>query len=1283
MESYHVLELIGEGSFGRVYKGRKKFTGHVVALKFIPKAGKAQKDLKNLRREIEIMSGLKHANIIELLDHFETDDEVVVVTEFAEGELFQILEDDGKLLEEQIQSIACQLLSALYYIHTHRILHRDMKPQNILLGKGGVVKLCDFGFARAMSMNTLVLTSIKGTPLYMSPELVEERPYDHTADLWSLGCILYELYTGQPPFYTNSIFQLVSLIIKDDIKWPKSMSDNFRSFLKGLLTKDPKKRLNWPFLLKHPFVKNQVLVVKENLVHIPLTDEPSAETLIAKEKMSQKLASKGVGSKILRKARQKMQAQEQKNYPEKVKTQNCENKIRNSVAESRNVNTNSNKLSVSVTETEPIARVSSAKLESKNDMDVDSDDDWAEVIDATDPKNMQLTTPMTLLSDKEFQKRLFEQLNLAKESILLKNLKGAATLRSIVKVIANLLATKCDSQLLWDFCCQCKIPHELIDYLSSLLLNDSVSKCSWFPQIVTDITAMLTAYAASDFNIKNLVLKSGETLKTQEKFGDTALKIVQLLATLLKSKIILNNAVYEQVLLCIVFVCESVDHGQSVDVASKVYPELLSDSIVAKITNKICCREQNAESEVVEGEVENFSKPSDVDALTLSCLAAMVYVPVIALPIIKQKQTVAVHVVKIIHQSSATLIVDMLKWPETCLNALKILYSTCQLDDLICVQLSRDASFDLLMTMLEGRSDDEDELQCLEVILNILTTVVVALGKECRNLFQTYFNTLVDVFVKSKLPTLTLASATLLFKLSNLGVIFQIPIDTFFAVVSSAISNLTEVDTLPPLAYGLLDGAIGMILQILSDSEQSVTEWFIECGAWMALWYRLGHAIRADIQDGSDTDTIPSTRRVQSGYPDSNAFDPMLMSPEGILSFFAITLRVFSWDAMLYFPLICEANSIVPVCLVSLLSKEFITSLGQHAQARSRGLVEQIVICVMRCFCFPFFGERIPAVLQRYGRLLAEMNIFPQILHSCITHTVSSPEIPIRLLNSLVTYYPMCLSMFLHSTTCEIESKSSFPNSILLYFATILSEATVVISTKLELLSMLLFIAQSSYDRGIDVVAAIATSTATVDKPCVAVCLEHENDQVKNQAMCLLNVLIAACNSEIHSGIENTQTGLPVAKHFFEFQNRLVLLPTWQKSFEKLVSHLRKLMQSDSSHNVLIACRFLKNIFDWDETLQGLFVDSDLHVGLIEALFDSDFGPVCRDVCEALFVMCKFPAVKESLKSRYADRLRALATSFSELKPDNTRFLSDGLSHAERIMTDSLLKKLVAKLAFR
>lgn len=250
-----MTELVGEGSFGKVYKGRRKHTFKTVALKFIPKHGKSEKDMQNLRQEIEILKKLKHENIIEMLDAFENPQEFCVVTEFAQGELFEVLEDDKKLPEDRVQAIAKQLVRALHYLHSNRIIHRDMKPQNILICPGSVVKLCDFGFARAMSANTVVLRSIKGTPLYMAPELVREQPYNHTADLWSLGVILYELFVGQPPFYTNSVYALIRHIVKDPVKYPEDMSSNFKNFLKGLLNKVPQHRLDWPALLEHPFVK--------------------------------------------------------------------------------------------------------------------------------------------------------------------------------------------------------------------------------------------------------------------------------------------------------------------------------------------------------------------------------------------------------------------------------------------------------------------------------------------------------------------------------------------------------------------------------------------------------------------------------------------------------------------------------------------------------------------------------------------------------------------------------------------------------------------------------------------------------------------------------------------------------------------------------------------------------------------------------------------------------------------------------------------------------------------
>eukprot|EP00928_Gymnodinium_smaydae_P027090 TRINITY_DN21068_c0_g1_i1.p1 TRINITY_DN21068_c0_g1~~TRINITY_DN21068_c0_g1_i1.p1 ORF type:complete len:1428 (+),score=315.60 TRINITY_DN21068_c0_g1_i1:146-4429(+) len=254
MERYHVLHLIGQGCFGKVFKGRRRYSGQVVALKFISKRGKPEKDLQNLRLELGILQRLDHPNIIRLLDSFDTNTDFVVVTEFAYGELFEIFQDDKTLPEEQVAHIARQLTQALNYLHSQKIIHRDMKPQNVLVGADDTIKLCDFGFARIMSHQTTVLTSIKGTPLYMAPELVQERPYDCSADLWSLGVICYELVVGKPPFYTNSLISLIHLIVENPVVYPDNMSAEFRSFLQGLLQKDPKKRLGWPDLLHHPFV---------------------------------------------------------------------------------------------------------------------------------------------------------------------------------------------------------------------------------------------------------------------------------------------------------------------------------------------------------------------------------------------------------------------------------------------------------------------------------------------------------------------------------------------------------------------------------------------------------------------------------------------------------------------------------------------------------------------------------------------------------------------------------------------------------------------------------------------------------------------------------------------------------------------------------------------------------------------------------------------------------------------------------------------------------------------
>jgi fused-like protein len=275
MERYHVLQVIGEGSFGKVWKGRLRRTGQVVALKFIPKANKTFRDIEMLRKEIEILARIRHPHIISLLDSFETDTDTCLVTEHAQGDLFEVLEVDRTLPVDQIRSIAFQVSRALYYLHSHRIVHRDLKPQNVLICEHGRVKLCDFGFARRMSHDTLCLTSIKGTPLYMSPEVLAGRDYDARSDLWGLGVLIFELFAGVPPFLSDNLIGLSQQIANADVKWPLGLRGEHPelfSLLHGLLQKDPADRPTWDDLLAHPFLQHDDVVAE--LGYAAADDQP-------------------------------------------------------------------------------------------------------------------------------------------------------------------------------------------------------------------------------------------------------------------------------------------------------------------------------------------------------------------------------------------------------------------------------------------------------------------------------------------------------------------------------------------------------------------------------------------------------------------------------------------------------------------------------------------------------------------------------------------------------------------------------------------------------------------------------------------------------------------------------------------------------------------------------------------------------------------------------------------------------------------------------------------------
>lgn len=198
MENFQKVEKIGEGTYGVVYKAKNKLTGEVVALKKIRLDTETEGVPSTAIREISLLKELNHPNIVKLLDVIHTENKLYLVFEFLHQDLKKFM--DASALTgiplPLIKSYLFQLLQGLAFCHSHRVLHRDLKPQNLLINADGSIKLADFGLARAFGVPVRTYTHEVVTLWYRAPEILLGCKYYSTAvDIWSLGCIFAEMVT--------------------------------------------------------------------------------------------------------------------------------------------------------------------------------------------------------------------------------------------------------------------------------------------------------------------------------------------------------------------------------------------------------------------------------------------------------------------------------------------------------------------------------------------------------------------------------------------------------------------------------------------------------------------------------------------------------------------------------------------------------------------------------------------------------------------------------------------------------------------------------------------------------------------------------------------------------------------------------------------------------------------------------------------------------------------------------------------------------------------------------
>ncbi|NWT06473.1 STK36 kinase, partial [Mionectes macconnelli] len=1148
MERYHVLEMIGEGSFGRVYKGRRKHSAQVVALKFIPKVGRSEKELKNLQREIEIMRGLHHPNIIQMLDSFETDKEVVVVTDYAEGELFQILEDDGSLPEDQVQTIAAQLVSALYYLHSHRILHRDMKPQNILLGKDGVVKLCDFGFARAMSIHTMVLTSIKGTPLYMSPELVEERPYDHTADLWSVGCILYELFVGTPPFYTNSIFQLVNLIVKDSVKWPTSMSPVFKNFLQGLLMKDPHQRLSWPELLSHPFITGQVTVIddtEEHGISNPFTTKLSPELRALKEQQAHSMVPRSSQSRILRKAQRKMVEEAQKKGqlkagdasmkdsgnghprhrpraapgkadPEKGDLLAASNENNSGLLQGRS-SMSEWELEESLPDpcqhsisqdyelefpgagaspqpdasrAEPWGRrsIETVDLESE---ELVSDEEWQHLIEATEPSAMQLNTPLSLLRDPAFQHRVRVCLADSAQQVLEGMLEGASHLRPVLRVLGNLLATQCDSELLDHFCRELNVPLSLLCLAKQILESGCTKQQPWRIAVLTDLLMVTTVYFGSECS-----LGQGGQKDSLQTFQESAGCFLALLPKLLAEPVDSEMRLCQQSLLSFTQLCESLDVTDP-SISAPFYASLREEH--QPLLNRLL-QGSISEQPALQGstmEAKSDQSPCVAD-LFMAALAAACSIPLERNSCREAKQQVAQAVAEKLMEGERQQLgklLGRLEHSSCSLHVLKILYAGCHAHPSLCQHLGRSQLlWGCLMQLLKGEVAvvevaQEAACEASVCLLSLLTLHFQAAPSRLEEVVTLA----VDLITQSPVVCLVGAAAFLLAQLSQHGVALELKGEEILPVVTNVLTAPAKLQLPLPVGAGLYDGLFFLLLKLLAQEDVAMEQGFASSELWSLVWHCVAVVLHVDSDRAVLEGELPG-----AGHPMAEP-DWNLISPQGTLLFLSLALCVFTRESPQCLPQLTQSHGVLMVTLKRLLSPGFLECLAQM-QAGEDGdpeVVPAVVIRACQILCFPFALDVDRDTLALVMQAVRDTQIPAQLLQVCSCHLpFSFTELPMSLLCHLVVSDMQVLD--------QVVREAAASEHVIAFLKSALFSDNLTLTT--DLLSLLTHVARA-YSEHLPFLQRILRGLDVADQPLTYL-LGHQQYLIRAKTCNLLGNLL-------------------------------------------------------------------------------------------------------------------------------------------------------------------------------
>ncbi|KAG0374734.1 cAMP-dependent protein kinase catalytic subunit [Mortierella sp. AD032] len=242
LDDFRIHRTLGTGSFGRVHLVQSRFNSRFYAMKVLKKTEVVRlKQVEHTNNEKMILERVEHPFLINMWGTFQDVRNLYMVMDYVVGgELFSVLRKSQRFPEHVARFYTCEVLLALEYLHSHAVIYRDLKPENLLLDSMGHIKITDFGFAKHVPQN--MTWTLCGTPDYLAPEIIQSKGYGKAVDWWSMGVLMFEMCAGFPPFFDEDHIKLYGKIMAGKVRYPPHFQPALKDLLKRLLTADLTKR---------------------------------------------------------------------------------------------------------------------------------------------------------------------------------------------------------------------------------------------------------------------------------------------------------------------------------------------------------------------------------------------------------------------------------------------------------------------------------------------------------------------------------------------------------------------------------------------------------------------------------------------------------------------------------------------------------------------------------------------------------------------------------------------------------------------------------------------------------------------------------------------------------------------------------------------------------------------------------------------------------------------------------------------------------------------------------